>query len=86
MREMMTFYKKQIEECKGLARQSSSRIDKAFWDQAAERWAAILQQYEKPSVAKNMKDGLIHAGSLVPERQRKSRQRRTVGTFLPDPS
>jgi len=54
MREMMTFYKKRIEECKGLARQSSSRIDKAFWDQAAERWAAILQQYEKPSVAKSM--------------------------------
>jgi hypothetical protein len=54
MREMMSFYKKQIEECKGLARQSSSRSDKAFWHEAAGRWAAILQQYEKPSVAKNM--------------------------------
>ena len=54
MREMIIFYKQRIEECKELARHASGREDRAFWDQAARRWAAILQQYEKPSAAKSV--------------------------------
>jgi hypothetical protein len=52
MREMTIFYKQHIEECKELARHASDRDDRAFWNQAAQRWAAILQQYEKPAAAK----------------------------------
>jgi hypothetical protein len=56
MYEMLTFYKQRIEECKELARRSSGRANKAFWEEAALRWAAILQQYEKPSLAKSVAD------------------------------
>jgi hypothetical protein len=52
MREMTSFYKKQIEECKQHARHSSDREDRAFWEHAAQRWTAILQHYEKPAAAK----------------------------------
>lgn len=52
MREITVFYKQRIEECKELARHASDRDGRAFWQQAAQRWAAILQQCEKPSAAK----------------------------------
>lgn len=56
MREMLTFYKQRVEECKELARHSSDRADKAFWDEAGRRWGAILRQYEKPGVTKSVAD------------------------------
>lgn len=54
MREMMIFYKDRIEECKELARYSSDPRDKVFWSEAAQRWAAILQKYEKPAASNSV--------------------------------
>ena len=53
MREIAIFYKQRIEECKELARHSSTGADKEFWAQAAQRWTALLQRYEKPSSPKS---------------------------------
>lgn len=54
MREMTIFCKERIGECEELARHSSNPMDETFWREAAQRWAVILRQYEKPAAANSM--------------------------------
>ena len=45
---MEPFLKRQIEECRELERHAVNNEDRAFWQQAADRWEGLLRQI-KPS-------------------------------------
>jgi hypothetical protein len=43
------YFRKQIEECRELAKRAARKEDRAFWEQAARRWQGILDQYRRPA-------------------------------------
>ena len=45
------FYKRQIEECRELARHAVDEKDHAFWQQAAARWEEQLREVQQNSSA-----------------------------------
>jgi hypothetical protein len=55
MREMILFYKQHVDECQELAKHATDDADQTFWEEAAHRWGAILQQHEKAGYSKGAK-------------------------------
>jgi hypothetical protein len=45
------FFKRQIEECRELARHAVDEKDQAFWQQAAARWEEQLREVQQNSSA-----------------------------------
>jgi hypothetical protein len=41
------FFKRQIEECRELARHAVDEVDRVFWQEATKRWEAQLQELQK---------------------------------------
>jgi hypothetical protein len=44
MLDKKVFFQRQIEECRELLRHAVNDEDRAFWQQAAERWEGTLRQ------------------------------------------
>ena len=44
MLDKKVFFQRQIEECRELLRHAVNDEDRAFWQQAAERWEDLLKQ------------------------------------------
>lgn len=43
------YFRARIDECRTLAGRASRKEDRAFWEKAARRWQAVLDQYARPA-------------------------------------
>jgi hypothetical protein len=56
MLDKKIFFRRQIEECRELARHAVNAEDRAFWLQAAERWEVLLKQIKETAPRKKSED------------------------------
>jgi hypothetical protein len=53
---VLSFFQRQIEECRELLRHAVNAEDRAFWQHAAERWEGMLEQMKETAPRKKSGD------------------------------
>jgi hypothetical protein len=46
---------KELHDCSKLAHDARNRDDRMFWERQAQRWKALIQEFEKPAIADEQK-------------------------------